>query len=67
MRAKTEISTINLIWGKYYYYFVAPVICTVGGGECDGNADGLTSCPVGGGICKGKLIIHESQNRNFNH
>ena len=35
--------------------FVAPVPCT-DGHECDGNADGLTSCPAGGGICKGKLL-----------
>ena len=38
----------------YKFYFVAPVTCTDGGGECAGNADGLISCPAGGGNCIGK-------------
>ena len=41
----------------YKFYFVAPVPCTDGGGECAGNADGLISCPAGGGICIGKLQL----------
>ena len=38
----------------YHFYPTAPVACTVGGGECAANADGLTSCPATGGSCVGK-------------